>query len=86
MLDRSGEISLIQRKIRFNPVTAILGPRQCGKTTLAKAVLPDHSFDLENPRDVVRLEQSQTVLESLNGLVMIDEIQRKPELFPLLRY
>lgn len=86
MYDRSGEISQIQRKIKQNPVTAILGPRQCGKTTLAKQVLPDHSFDLENPRDIVRLEHAQTILESLSGLVMIDEIQRKPDLFPLLRY
>ena len=86
MLGRSGEISQIQKKIRLNPVTAILGARQCGKTTLAKAVLPNHSFDLENPRDLARLEQAQSILESLEGLVMIDEIQRKPELFPLLRY
>jgi len=86
MLDRNGEIAQIQRKIKQNPVTTILGPRQCGKTTLAKGVLPDHSFDLENPRDIVRLEQAQTVLESLNGLVMIDEVQRKPDLFPLLRF
>jgi predicted AAA+ superfamily ATPase len=74
------------------PVTAILGPRQCGKTTLARALSADnhfeavHSFDLENPRDVARLEQPQLALEDLRGLIVIDEIQRQPDLFPLLRY
>ncbi len=68
------------------PVTAILGPRQCGKTTLARCFGPDHSFDLENPRDLARLEQSQLALEDLRGLIVIDEIQRMPDIFPLLRY
>jgi predicted AAA+ superfamily ATPase len=68
------------------PVTAILGPRQVGKTTLARTFNPDYIFDLENPRDFVALQQPQIVLEQLNGLIMIDEIQRKPDLFPLLRY
>ena len=86
MYTRDGDISQIQRRIRLNPITAILGARQCGKTTIAKSANPDHFFDLENPRDVARLEQAQTVFESLSGLVMIDEIQRKPDLFPLLRY
>lgn len=68
------------------PVTAILGPRQCGKSTLAKALAPDHAFDLENPRDLAKLQNPMLALESLQGSVMIDEIQRKPDLFPLLRY
>ncbi|RJP95547.1 MAG: ATP-binding protein [Desulfobacteraceae bacterium] len=68
------------------PVTAMLGPRQCGKTTLARAMQADHYFDLENPRDAARMEQPQLALEDLKGLVSIDEIQRMPELFPLLRY
>lgn len=68
------------------PVTAILGPRQVGKTTLAKTFHPDHIFDLENPRDFALLENPQLALEKLVGLIMIDEIQRKAELFPLLRY
>lgn len=68
------------------PVTAILGPRQCGKTTLARTLNADHHFDLENPRDVARLEQPQLALEDLRGLIVIDEIQRQPNLFPLLRY
>ena len=63
-----------------------MGPRQSGKTTLAKQVESDHYFDLENPRDLVRLEQAQTALEGLTGLVVIDEIQLRPDLFPILRY
>jgi len=68
------------------PVVALLGPRQCGKTTLAHDFRFDHYFDLENPRDVARLENPQIALEDLKGLVVIDEIQRQPELFSLLRY
>ncbi|MCC5814186.1 MAG: ATP-binding protein [Leptospira sp.] len=76
----------IQEYLSLFPVVAILGPRQIGKTTLAKSLSPDHVFDLENPRDEEALKNPQIVLEGLQGLVMIDEIQRKPELFPLLRY
>ncbi|NJM39140.1 MAG: ATP-binding protein [Akkermansiaceae bacterium] len=72
--------------IAFSPVVAILGPRQCGKTTLARMILADHYFDLENPRDLARLENPQTALEGLKGLVVIDEIQLRPDLFSLLRY
>ena len=68
------------------PVVAILGPRQCGKTTLARTMNADHYFDLENPQDAARLDQPQLALEDLTGLIVIDEIQRMPELFPLLRY
>lgn len=68
------------------PVTAILGPRQCGKTTLAALLSYDYFFDLENPRDLAKFENPQLLLEDLKGLIVIDEIQRKPGLFPLLRY
>ncbi len=68
------------------PVTAILGPRQCGKTTLARTLVADFYFDLENPQDLARLEQPQLALEDLTGVIVIDEIQRTPDLFPLLRY
>ncbi|MCB9283335.1 MAG: ATP-binding protein [Lewinellaceae bacterium] len=68
------------------PVTAILGPRQVGKTTLAKTFKPDHIFDLENPRDLLILENPLLALEELKGLIMIDEVQRKPDLFPVIRY
>ena len=68
------------------PVVAIVGPRQCGKSTLARTFDAAHFFDLENPRDLARLEQPQLALEGLSGLIVIDEIQRAPDLFPLLRY
>lgn len=71
------------------PVTALLGPRQCGKTTLARAFAQTHAptafFDLEDPAVLVSLEQPMTVLGSLRGLVVLDEIQRRPDLFPVLR-
>ena len=88
-------MSFIQRKkdsqdvkelISLFPVAAILGPRQCGKTTLAKSLACKHYFDLENPRDAASLEQPQLALEDLEGLIVIDEIQRTPNLFPLLRH
>lgn len=67
----------------------MLGPRQSGKTTLARQVLAKagrgERFDLEDPRDVARLREPMTALESLRGLVVIDEVQRAPELFPILR-
>jgi predicted AAA+ superfamily ATPase len=72
-------------------VLALLGPRQSGKTTLAKQLIaelsePIHYFDLENPRDLNALSEAQLVFEPLNGLIVIDEIQRKPNLFSLMRY
>jgi predicted AAA+ superfamily ATPase len=83
---RHRELARLRDAVARAPITAILGPRQCGKTTLAALLKPDHRFDLENPRDLARLSQPQTTLERLDGLVAIDEIQRMPELFPLLRY
>jgi predicted AAA+ superfamily ATPase len=66
----------------------LLGPRQCGKTTLARTISENQKstiFDLENPRDLQRLSAPMTVLENLSGLVVIDEIQRRQDLFELLR-
>jgi predicted AAA+ superfamily ATPase len=83
---RARLIHSLKSFVEFSPVVAILGPRQSGKTTLAKAMAADHYFDLENPRDLARLEAPQLALEALTGLVVIDEIQLKPELFPLLRF
>lgn len=76
----------IEKRIQAFPVTAILGPRQCGKTTIAREFDFDNYFDLENPRDAVRLEHPQLALEELKGLIIIDEIQRVPDLFPLIRH
>jgi len=85
-IDRAKDEEGIRNLLRIFPVTAILGPRQAGKTTLAKTFRPDYAFDLENPRDLALLEQPQLALEGLEGLIMLDEVQRKPELFPLIRY
>ncbi len=72
------------------PVVAIIGARQTGKTTLAGMLAADHPgpvhrFDLEDPRDEARLDAPMLALEPLEGLVVIDEIQRLPSLFPALR-
>ena len=88
MIPRPEPISQINRSFQVHPVTALLGPRQCGKTTLARIIAqqePSAFFDLENPVDVQRLSAPMQVLEKLTGLVIIDEVQRKPELFELLR-
>jgi len=85
-MDRKTDRATLAKLLSVFPVTAILGPRQCGKTTLARTLAADSYFDLENPRDLARLEQPQLALEDLTGLIVIDEIQRLPDLFPLLRY
>ena len=86
-VDRRGYRKQIQDSLSRFRVTALLGPRQCGKTTLARALAtrPDAYFDLEDPLDLARLEAPRQTLGALEGLVVIDEIQRRPDLFPLLR-
>jgi predicted AAA+ superfamily ATPase len=86
LIDRKTDRAVLAKFMSVFPVTVILGPRQCGKTTLAKTLAADFYFDLENPQDLVRLEQPQLALEDLTGLIVIDEIQRMPDLFPLLRF
>lgn len=75
--------------IQLNPVTAILGPRQCGKTTIARKISKDFDsvlLDMEDPVDYDLLSASaKNFLEQQNGLIVIDEVQRMPELFPVLR-
>ncbi len=85
-ITRPVDEKLIENYIQTFPVTAILGPRQCGKTVLARNFKYDYYFDLENPRDEAQLENPQIALEDLRGLIIIDEIQRQPNLFPLLRH
>jgi predicted AAA+ superfamily ATPase len=78
----------VRSALRTNPVVALLGPRQCGKTTLAWLLGESRRseyFDLEDPVGLARLAQPKTALEPLRGLVIIDEVQRQPELFPVLR-
>ncbi len=88
MIARPGASRRIERGFRVHPVVCLLGPRQCGKTTLARSFTSggDASyFDLENPVDAQRLSAPLTILEKQTGLVVIDEIQRRPELLELLR-
>ncbi|MFH0764364.1 MAG: ATP-binding protein [Candidatus Omnitrophota bacterium] len=78
----------IQKALRRSRAAALLGPRQSGKTTLAREFVDAASanyFDLEDPESVGRLDSAKTALSHLKGLVVIDEIQRRPELFPVLR-
>ena len=88
MITRTDLLALVRARLKTNPAVALLGPRQCGKTTLARclAANTDRSyFDLERPADLARLAEPMTALEPLRGLVVIDEVQRRPDLFPVLR-
>jgi ABC-type cobalamin/Fe3+-siderophores transport system ATPase subunit len=69
--------------LRRSRVTALLGPRQAGKTTLARQIVPQDSpayFDLEDPTSLARLDEPMTALGALRGTVVIDETQRRPDL------
>jgi len=88
MIPRPNALKRITGVLSVHPIAALLGPRQCGKTTLAKMIAehePCTYFDLENPVDVRRLDAPLRALEELSGLVVIDEVQRRPDLFELLR-
>jgi predicted AAA+ superfamily ATPase len=88
MIPRPRALNRVLNVFRVHPIATLLGPRQCGKTTLAKMVAErEHTtyFDLENPVDVRRLSAPMRTLEALSGLVVIDEVQRQPALFELLR-
>ena len=90
ILKRQYYIDKITFLFKVNPILAILGPRQCGKTTLARMVAaqfsePVHWFDLENPTDLMRLQAPLLSLQDLRGLIVIDEIQKRPDFFPVLR-
>ena len=90
MIDRPREIETLRGLLARNPVVGIIGARQVGKTTLARLFAarwqgPVHYFDLENPEDEARLGVPMLALKELAGLVVIDEIQRLPGLFPVLR-
>ncbi len=89
-ISRPRLLSLIAQRFRTNPIVMLLGPRQCGKTTLARQFVSSTKgahffFDLEAPADAQRLRQPMSALESLKGLVVIDEAQLSPALFPVLR-
>lgn len=87
LVPRTAQKSVELALTRF-PVVATVGPRQCGKTTLARQLVSADSanyFDLEDPVSLARLENPRTALQDLSGLVVIDEVQRRPDLFPVLR-
>jgi predicted AAA+ superfamily ATPase len=89
-IDRPRHVARIERLLRERPVVAILGARQVGKTTLARLISERRRgrtvfFDLEDPRHLARLEEPTLTLAPLRGLVVLDEIQNRPDLFPILR-
>ena len=90
MIKRSAHLRELNRLLSHNPVVALLGARQVGKTTLARELArsrkaPTHFFDLESTADLSRLADPLLALSPLRGLVVLDEVQRRPDLFPTLR-
>jgi len=90
MIERRREINTLRQLLRRNPVVGIIGARQVGKTTLAQSFIamregPHAYFDLENPEDLARLSEPMLALKEQKGIVVIDEIQRFPDMFPVLR-
>jgi predicted AAA+ superfamily ATPase len=88
MIPRNELMARLKESLARSRVVALVGPRQCGKTTIAREFLPPEApgyFDLEDPTSLARLAQPMTALAGLEGLVVIDEVQRAPDLFPVLR-
>src|SRR5690554_2157898 len=95
MQKRDFYIEKIDANFDIHPITVLAGPRQCGKTTLAKNYRDReasrvkfqtiHHFDLEDPLHLSQLENPRLTLSPLLGLIIIDEIQLRPDLFPVLR-
>ena len=88
IVSRPRLLGALRAALDRRPVVVLTGPRQCGKTTLARQILDPTAtnyFDLEDPRARALFEEPMTALESLTGLVVIDEVQHAPDLFPLLR-
>jgi hypothetical protein len=88
VIERPEPLRRLRRALRRQRVVVLTGPRQCGKTTLARRILPPDApgyFDLEDPAGLLRLGEPMTALVGLRGVVVIDEIQRRPGLFPVLR-
>lgn len=82
---RAAYLQTIRERLRANPIVLLIGPRQAGKTTLARMLAEEsaeavHFFDLELPADLARLANPELVLRPLTGLVVLDEVQRRPDL------
>jgi predicted AAA+ superfamily ATPase len=94
LVNRLEVINRIQNCFKVNRIVCLVGPRQCGKTTIARSIWGDYGktindsgyFDLEKPSDLEALQSPDLVLPAIKGLVIIDEVQRKPDLFAYLRY
>lgn len=88
MIERAFYKKYIEKALGRSRAVALLGPRQCGKTTLARQIVDIHSpnyFDLEDPSTLIGFEDPKTALEHLKGVVVIDEVQRRPDVFPVFR-
>jgi len=90
MIDRGRHLARVEALVSQFPVVGILGARQVGKTTLAKQIAARSGdqttvFDLEDADDLARLAEPKLALAHLSGLVVLDEVQRRPDLFPFLR-
>lgn len=88
MIKRTKYKKHIEEALERSRAVALLGPRQCGKTTLAREIVDKDSpnyFDLEDPSSLIGLADPKTTLSSLKGIIVIDEVQRRPDLFPILR-
>lgn len=90
MIRRTRELTHLQALLRRYPVVGIIGARQVGRTTLARALVRTlggaaHCFDLEDPEDLARMAEPALSLKGLRGLVVIDEVQRRPDVFSVLR-
>lgn len=90
LIERTRHREALQGLLERHPVVAILGARQVGKTTLAQQLAarfdgPVSFLDLEDPTDLARLEEPMLALRGLRGLIVVDEVQRRPDLFPVLR-
>lgn len=88
MIERAYYKKYIKKALDRSRAVALLGPRQCGKTTLARQIVDIHSpnyFDLEDPSTLIGFDDPKTALERLKGVVVIDEVQRRPDVFPVFR-
>lgn len=88
MINRSRDADRLGRALGEAPIVLLTGPRQCGKSTLARTVIDpprSHHFDLEDPRDAARLTEPTLALARSDGTIVIDEAQHRPDLFPILR-